>query len=105
MKPTFPVPNRCMLNNSKRRMIETMTRAFVPNPGISPCRPLTADITDIAGVKIPSPIIMEVPIRTNNKRNVFKDDLLSRFSFMFKALSNSGVGNLSLKLEICSSAG
>ena len=62
-------------------------------------------LPDIAGVRIPSPMIMEVPIKTNSNRKVFKDDLLSKVSFMLKALSNSGVGSLSLKLDICSSAG
>lgn len=54
---------------------------------------------------MPSPITMEVPIKTSSKRKVFKDDLLSKISFMVKALSNSGVGSLSLKLEMRSSAG
>ena len=62
------------------------------------------NVPDIAGVRMPSPIIIEVPIRTNSKRSVFKDDLFSNESFIFKALSNSGVGSLSRKLDICSSA-
>lgn len=62
-------------------------------------------LPDIAGVRIPSPMTMEVPIKTNSNRRVFKDDLLSKVSFILKALSNSGVGSLSLKLDICSSAG
>lgn len=48
---------------------------------------------------------MEVPIRTKSNRSVFKDDLRSKASFIFNALSNSGVGSLRRKLEICSSAG
>jgi hypothetical protein len=51
---------------------------------------------DIAGVRIPSPIIMEVPIRTNTNNTFFKNDVLSKVSFIFKALSSSGVGSLSL---------
>lgn len=47
---------------------------------------------------------MEVPIRTNSNRSVFKEDLRSNISFIFKALSNSGVGSLRRKLEIFSSA-
>ena len=62
-------------------------------------------VPDIAGVRIPSPIIMEVPSRTNSNKRVFKDDFFSNVSFMFKALFSSGVGSLSLKLEMCSSAG
>jgi hypothetical protein len=62
-------------------------------------------VPDIAGVRIPSPMTMEVPVRTKSKSSVFKDDLFSKVSFIFKALSSSGVGNLSLKLEIFSSAG
>ena len=58
------------------------------------------DVPDIAGVRIPSPMTIEVPVRTKSKSTVFKDDLFSKVSFMFKALSSSGVGNLSLKLEI-----
>lgn len=47
---------------------------------------------------------MEVPIRTNSNRTVFKEDLRSKASLIFNALSNSGVGSLRRKLEICSSA-
>lgn len=54
---------------------------------------------------MPSPITMDVPMSTKSKRSVFRCDLCSNASFIFKALSSSGVGNLSLKLEICSSAG
>lgn len=62
-------------------------------------------LPDIAGVKMPSPIIIDVPIRTKSNRSVFRKDLRSNISFMYTALSSSGVGNLSLKLEIYSSAG
>lgn len=55
-----------------------------------------AYVPDIAGVRIPSPIIMEVPRRTNTNNMFFKTVVLSKVSFTFKALSSSGVGSLSL---------
>jgi len=65
---------------------------------------LLAYVPDIAGVRIPSPITMEAPTRTNTNIRRFKNDVFSKVSFIFKALSSSGVGSLSLKLDIYSSA-
>ena len=65
---------------------------------------LHAYVPDIAGVRIPSPITMEAPTRTNTNIRFFKNVFFSRVSFIFKALSSSGVGSLSLKLDIYSSA-
>ncbi len=58
---------------------------------------------DIDGVRMPSPITIEVPIRTKNKRMFLKTGFFSRDSLTDRARSSSGVGNLSLKLEISSS--
>lgn len=65
---------------------------------------LLAYVPAIAGVRIPSPITMEAPRITNSNNRFLKNDVLSKVSFIFKALSISGVGRLTLKLEICSSA-
>uniref|UniRef100_A0A0A9GFF2 Uncharacterized protein n=1 Tax=Arundo donax TaxID=35708 RepID=A0A0A9GFF2_ARUDO len=52
---------------------------------------------------MPSPMTMEVPIRTKNSRMFLKSGFFSRLSLTHRARSSSGVGNLSLKLEISSS--
>ena len=54
---------------------------------------------------MPSPITMEVPMRTKSSNRVFNFVLILRLSLNFNDLSSSGVGNLSLKMEIFLSDG
>lgn len=55
---------------------------------------------DTAGVTTPTAITMEVPARTNIRRSFFNVTEDSSLSFIFKDLSSSGDGTLSLKLDM-----
>ena len=77
--PTLLVPDCFMLNKITRNMIETMTVVSSVKLDISSCRPLTTDMIDIAGVSMPSPITMEVPMRNKSSSRVFNFVLLKAF--------------------------
>ena len=80
-QPTAPVPNRCAANSATR--ITSAIGSISPlgfNPGVATFSPSTADVTEIAGVIIPSPKNRPAPSRPSVIRIAARGTFLREIS-------------------------